>query len=45
MWQYEGGVGKLMTWRFKNGFKEKGTLELCLGREVGIGQIEKGHGG
>lgn len=36
------GVATLITTRFKNSFKEEGTLEVCLGREVGIGQVEKG---
>lgn len=34
-------VDKWRTWRFRNGFKEAGTLVVCLGREVGIGQVEK----
>lgn len=30
--------------RFRNGFKEEGTIELCLGREAEIGQEEKRDG-
>lgn len=34
-----------MRRRFRNGFKEEGKLELCLGREAEIGQVEKRDGG
>lgn len=34
-----------MRRRFRNGFKEEGKLELCLGREAEIGQAEKRDGG
>lgn len=34
-----------MRRRFRNGFKEEGKLELCLGREAEISQVEKRDGG
>lgn len=36
-------VDKWRTRRFRNGFKEEGTSVPWLGREVGIGQVEKGN--
>lgn len=40
-----GGMDKLITYRFRNSFREEGTLEVCLGREAEIGQVEKRGGG
>lgn len=38
------GVDKWITWRLRDDFRDEGTLTRCLGREVGIGPVEKGDG-